>query len=159
MKIYRIILSPQHKCCSTSATACQVGLRKTANAADETAATAVCSKCADSGHRAPSGGAGWWCRGCHHVLPSLFAQIGLHCLYIPSGNRVDSSCPWIFIDGECGICRVFLSISLCERAGGSFVGLEQGHMVTAATVRLSEAALAKRQGPRVALLQRHSMWS
>lgn len=71
------------------------------------------------------------------------------CLYIPSGNRVASSCPWVFIDTECGICWVFLSISLCERAGGSFVGLEQGHMVAAATMRLSEAALARRQGLRM----------
>lgn len=80
------------------------------------------------------------------------------CLCIPSGNGVADSCPWIFIDRECGICWVFLSISLCGRAGGSFVGLEQGHMVTAATMRLSEAALAKRQGLRVPVLQRHSMW-
>lgn len=55
MKIYHIILSPQHKCRSMSVTACQVGLSKTAPAADETALTAVCSKCADSGHRAPYG--------------------------------------------------------------------------------------------------------
>lgn len=44
------------------------------------------------------------------------------CLYIPCVNRVASSCPWISIDRECGICWVFLSISLCERAGGGFVG-------------------------------------
>lgn len=37
------------------------------------------------------------------------------------------------------------------------MGLEQGHMVTAATMQLSEAALAKRQGPQVPVLQRHSM--
>lgn len=80
------------------------------------------------------------------------------CLCIPSGSGVANSCPWIFIDRECGIYWVFLSISLCGRAGGSFVGLEQGHMVTAATMRLSEAALAKRQGLRVPVLQRHSMW-
>lgn len=71
MKIYCIILSPQHKGCSVSVTARQVGLGKTAAAGDETAMTAVCSKCADSGHRAPYGAAGGWRRGCHHVAPSL----------------------------------------------------------------------------------------
>lgn len=82
MRIYHIILSPQHNRCSMSATACQVGPRKTANAADQTAVTAVCSKCADSGHRAPYGTAGWWCRACRHVLPSL-SLYSYVCIYLP----------------------------------------------------------------------------
>lgn len=74
MKIYHIILSPQHKHCSMSVTACQVGLRKMTPTADETAMAAVCSKCADSGHRAPYGRAGWRSRGCK----SLFVWIGVY---------------------------------------------------------------------------------
>lgn len=80
MTIYCIILSPQHKCCSASVTACQVGLGKTAPAAAEIALTALCSKCADSGHQAPYGTAGWGCGGRRHVLPSLSYHQCVHFL-------------------------------------------------------------------------------
>lgn len=65
------------------------------------------------------------------VRPSVCARVNMClcmcefaclCLCIPRANRATSSRPWSCIDRECGICRVFLSISLCERAGGGVVG-------------------------------------
>lgn len=86
---------------------------------------------------------------CMCILPCL-------CLYIPRVNRVASSCPWISIDRECGICWVFLSISLCERAGGGFVGYNK--------VTQQQATLRRYLWPLwtnaeiwVSVLQRHSV--
>lgn len=111
---------PQHVCVSVPSGTEDDGPPE----ADETAVTAVYPKPAQcSSHTfgpvvpCPT--------GCHTTCMPLCLCMCVFpclCLYIPSVNRVPSSCPWISIDRECGICWVFLSISLCERAGGSFVG-------------------------------------
>lgn len=68
----------------------------------------------------------WWPAACICLCSSVLVYACvciplLFCLYIPCVNRVAGSCPWISIDRECGICWVFLYISLRERAGGGFV--------------------------------------
>ena len=138
MAIYCIILSPQHKRRSVSVSVCQVGLRKTAPSpwSRPNSSDGSLSQNVHNVHHPPQGqrcdvplGA-TVCMSvsvcvsvcvcvCVCVCMSVFPCL---CLYILSVNRVASSCPWVSIDRECGICWVFLSISLCVRAGGGFVG-------------------------------------
>lgn len=161
MEIYCIILSPQQKRRSASVSVCQAGPRKMPPLqADKAAGMAVYFRPAHSILHTP-GGQRYDVPLCTSLHPFVLicacmcvcvcacvcgCMLPCLCLYIPPVNRVAGSCPWVSIDRECGICRVFLSISLCERAGGSFVGLQQGHTATTAARPLSVAALAKRQG-------------
>lgn len=113
MAIYCIILSAQHKCLCQW----QLGLRKAApDRQTKHQWKLLIPKCAQ--HSSYSSGL-MYDAVCVSVCMCVFSRL---CLYIPCVNRVVSSCPWICIDREYGICWVFLSISLCERAGGGFVG-------------------------------------
>lgn len=127
MAIYCIILSAQHKCCSMSVSV-PTGTEKGCPwRADKTPTKLLIPKCAQ--HSSYSSGLLYDAPVDDKVHMSVFVCVSVCmcvfprlCLYIPCVNRVVSSCPWICIDREYGICWVFLSISLCERAGGGFVG-------------------------------------
>lgn len=119
MAIYCIIQSGQQK----TPRSCAKRSRKTTPEADKTAAMAASYK----QHPSRTSESRYDTRtACTFVClwPIVCARVCAFpclCLYIPCANRVAGSCPWISIDRECGICRVFLYISLHERAGGGFV--------------------------------------
>ena len=167
MAIYCIILSPQHKRHSVSVSVCQVGLRKTAPSpwSRQNSSDGSLSQNVHNVHHPPQGrrcdvplGA-TVCMSVSVCVNMCVCVFPCLCLYILSVNRVASSCPWVSIDRECGICWVFLSISLCV--------WEQVEALWATTRSHGDksrryAAICSLFGPNVEvwvpILQKHSKW-